>query len=212
LQPLRVWIAGYLRKLIRDDINTRKQYVEKYADDEELDIIDDLYRRLSSVKENEMNINYSYVKKSESAKVMNRVKYVTRSTYRRFNEDVKKLLHNFRNSIVWGWKRGVVDDDNEADILYCPVCEKQGIKHKLHWHRIERYTDNLYIKNESTGKENKGTLFRIRRDTGNDGNGKKSDGFTLLAGDAIKRELFSGKRWMFYKNKRFTELQPTWVG
>jgi hypothetical protein len=207
LQPLRAWVSGYLKKLVRDDIARRKYYAEVHGDFCEIEVIDELYTRLAEISQSSMNINYSFVKKTEAAKVMNRVKYVTRSTYRRYNEDVKKLLHNFRNSIVWGWKRGQVDDDNEAEKIYCPVCEKKGVKHIIHWHKIERYTDNLNIKNESTG-ETKGTLFRIRRDGGNEKNGKDGDGFTRIDGPAVKREKFGGKRWMFYKNKRFTELQP----
>jgi hypothetical protein len=109
-------------------------------------------------------INYSYT--DQESKMMNLIKYVTRATFRILDTEVKELLHNFRNIIKWGWKKGEtkVDDDHE---VFCPVCAEQKVESHIKWISIEKYKPNLIIHHDKqTG------IIRIRSGTENTGTGK----------------------------------------
>jgi hypothetical protein len=179
-EPLRRWLANYLLKLVDAEIDKYRGKV-KYWDDEiqtELDYLLDARLKISS---NSMIINYSYV--TEPAAIMNRVKYVTRSTFRRYNSDIKRQLYNFRNSIVYGWKRGEVEYIEEP--TFCPICLEKGLKHPIHWGYIKKYNINQKIKiyEKSTGNQ----LVRIS--TGNFRNNELDIGFIPIFGFRTNKKV-----------------------
>jgi hypothetical protein len=158
-EGLRKWIAQYFVKLINIQIEINKKYCHLGFDDafELLDYHLEVKRTLIPAS---IVVNYSYV--STDAMKMNRVKYITRSTFRRFAEDTKAVLYNFRNCVVWGWKKdGIQEQDDTALTVNCPVCERNGIQHKIHWHRISKFKTTNIIKHYGNEKSDR-PIIRIR--------------------------------------------------
>lgn len=169
LAPLKNWAKLYFQKLLDLEINKIYQNSE-----DESEMLTDIFLELKTeIKKTDLVFNYSYVT-SDKMKV-NRLKYVLRATFRRYNEDVKKLLYNFRNIVVWGWQKK--DIEQEEAPQYCPECEAVGIQHVIKWGILERHEKNNYIKiikneTENINQRRKQTLFRLyRRNQGGDRGG-----------------------------------------
>lgn len=167
LQPLKKWMFQYFIKLLNSQIDGLACGVKDW-DDESEGIFEHWLqvRRLLIV--DSLVVNFSYVS-SESEK-MNRVKYVTRSTFRRYSRDVRDLLFNFRNCVVWGWKKTdpICDDDAEELARYCPRCAELGLQHGLNWNKLERVQHNMYLrKYDNKNKEGtpQGALYAIRKES-----------------------------------------------
>jgi len=173
LAPLRSWMRLYYKKIIEKEINTIKvgNKVLFLTDEDEtkLNYLLEIYADLKKVN---FVINYSYV--TEEKYKMNRVKYVFRSTFRRYDKEVHFLLYNFRNSIQWGWKKSAADiDDNAPEPIYCPECEKVGVKHIIKWGGIEKHNKKNIIEiiknktdeptNENPTIKRKPTIYRMYR-------------------------------------------------
>ena len=177
-KPMRIFIAKYLRKLVEDSIQKTNAHLKQYPYDEEYcQLLDYYIMLLRRVRESEMNVNYSYVKKGEEKMMMNRVKYVTRSTFRIFDEEVKNVLHRFRNAVVWGWKKNETEEEEEEALTlqkFCPHCLEHGKKEKIHWSSIDGYKHGqfikpIYIQDGTTGKRRQSAVFTIKEPGGNDG-------------------------------------------
>ena len=65
-------------------------------------------------------INYRYYDKK--AHKINKLKYVTRSTFRIYNEEIAGLIKGYRNSVVWG--KWPVKHENPHEPATCPICKK----------------------------------------------------------------------------------------
>jgi hypothetical protein len=100
---------------------------------------------------------------------MNRVKYVTRSTFKIYNTSCRDLLYNFRNCVVWGWSKGEAANLESEDTIdkYCPICLEKGLTHQIHWSKINKYKNNLILKKyeQTTGKngERSRSYYAIQR-------------------------------------------------
>jgi hypothetical protein len=160
---LKKWICLYFRKLVDIEIERAKKYCRLNFSDA-FDLLDYWSNVKFMLIPGSIVLNYSYV--TEDKMKMNRVKYITRSTFRRRDADTKSLLYNFRNSIVYGWKKGesVIDEDQLT--MHCPICAKNDIQHIVHWHRLSKFETNQQIKNygTTTGRD----LIRIRSGTNGD--------------------------------------------
>jgi len=135
------WVKNYLIRLLRKEEEKRTLLIEKYG--KALDKLDSVYSEIEEltqiIAEQEKTkyvINFSYT--SDKKKIINRLKYVTRSTFRVFNTEVKEIIHNFRNSVRWGIK----PDKTPITPHECPEC-KEPVK----FYGLERYTPNLTYKN-----------------------------------------------------------------
>ena len=157
LQPIKAWMRLYFCRLIDRKIDRLKQLVNFWDDEIETELNFYLDQR-NQVKNLNLVLNYSYVK--DDALKMNRLKYITRSTFRRFNYDVKRLLYNLRNSVVWGWKHSQVDDEETPD-QFCPVCAEKGLKHTIKWHSLEQYEPINNLTKYENGKTGR-NIYRIR--------------------------------------------------
>ena len=170
LIPLRTWMRQYLKKLIKTEIQEiekeRKGFFLLDDDEQRLNFLLDIYIK---VKKEDLIINYSYVLTDKHK--MNRVKYVFRATFKRYQSDIKQLLYNFRNSIQWGWKKSDKDiDSNEENEAFCPECEKIGVKHLIKWGILEKIDKEniiykIKIKNDETKR--KSSLYGVYRRAGN---------------------------------------------
>lgn len=155
-KPLRIWMHRYFIRLIDQELKSVRCDV---MDDipgscDQLDFLLDIRNNTTVEK---LVINYSYA--DQDGKIMNLIKYVTRATFRILDSEVKELLHNFRNIVKWGWKKGEarIDDDHSIN---CPVCEQNQLSSIISWLKIEKYEPNLIINHDKqTG------IIRIRSGT-----------------------------------------------
>lgn len=146
--PLRSWMANYFRKVVDHHI-TKLQKNLNWWIDEDYTYYDHLLDIRNEIKSSNLVINYSFV--TEAGEKMNRIKYITRATFKRYYSEVKETLHNFRNCIVWGWKRGEIQEDDRQENL-CPVCLKEGKEHIIKWHKVEQFKNNQKLKHHDTGE------------------------------------------------------------
>tara|TARA_R110000868_G_scaffold167670_2_gene402051 strand:- start:247 stop:1359 length:1113 start_codon:yes stop_codon:yes gene_type:complete len=175
LLPLKKWISQYLKKMMMVQIDSCTRFLKYDFDGEILVQMDDLINRKNQISPESLVVDYSYV--NTDAKKMNRIKYVTRSTFRIYNVDVKKELYNFRNSVVFGWKKGEVQESFDDTSQNCPICEQNGIMHQIKWNILQKIKPNTYIKNEkSTGT---GRNY-IRIITGTDADNTNGSGYVPL--------------------------------
>jgi len=137
------WQRNYCLKVIRSEIKKKDLLIEKYGI--HLDNLDTVYTELDQLKklynqtqQQAFIIHYSYT--SNKKQIANKLKYVLRSTFRRYNYDTQKLLYNYRNSTRYGFKP--VKLSREA--LCCDLC-----KNVIKWHKLETYKNHTY---EHTGK------------------------------------------------------------
>jgi hypothetical protein len=175
-------MCGYFTKLIDSELNIIRKNRDGWTD-EDVTRMDYLLDVRNEIRSDVLVVNYSYV--SDPKRIMNKIKYVTRSTFRILQSDIKKLLHNFRNSVVWGWKRGEVEHEPVIP-PDCPVCAASGKKMSIHWHRLEPYSKNQYIKKHETTGEGT-SVYAIT--TGNSGNHPPGVGFVPINGGKIANHL-----------------------
>lgn len=72
-------------------------------------------------KEYLININYHYSKKIEDK--VHQVKYITRSTFRIYDQETDELLKNYRMTTVWGvWKKIKIEEEEALDNNCCQEC------------------------------------------------------------------------------------------
>ena len=154
---LKEWIAGYNRfvklyvlRQLANEVAKRTLLIEKYGTS--IDHLDTVYTELmeletiiQEIKKTTFVINYSYTSNKEE--IINKLKYVTRSTFRVFDKDVKDILHNFRNSVRWGFKKEV----SIKAVIICDVCKAKGIEHIVKWHKLIQYTNPLTVKHYENG-------------------------------------------------------------
>jgi len=178
LLPLRRFMSMYFRKLIDREISIYKAILKIKDSDELMILLDDLYQRRDSINAAGLVVNYSYA--TDEKQMMNRVKYVTRATFKIYDDKVKTLLYNFRNSIVWGWKKNQEINEAAEDMpVLCPECEKAGVRHVIKWGTISKFKEKDTIKKHITDGQNNqpgrgGGLYslsngNITRDGGNIG-------------------------------------------
>jgi hypothetical protein len=79
--------------------------------------------------------------------MINKLKYVTRSTFRIFNKDVKDTLHNYRNSVRWGFTKV----KSCLNAIYCDKCKEKGLEHIVYWHKLTNYINPLKLKHYENG-------------------------------------------------------------
>jgi hypothetical protein len=150
LSGYKRWVKLYINRLLDEEIKKRILLIEKYGSIvEKADIawleLDKLREIKQIFTEKDLVINYSFTK--EKGMMINKLKYVTRSTFRIYNKDVKNTLHNYRNSVRWGFTR----EKSCLTPIYCDICEKKGIKHQIHWHKLTQYTKPLILKHYENG-------------------------------------------------------------
>lgn len=162
---LRKWICQYFKKLIDIEIARAKKYCLLEYDDA-FELLDYWSNVKFMMVPGSIVVNYSYV--TDDKMKMNRVKYITRSTFRRRNEDTRQLLYNFRNCVVWGWKKGESVMNEDELVMHCPICAKNDIQHKVHWHRLSKFETNQKIKHYESGTGTGRDLLRIRSGTERD--------------------------------------------
>jgi hypothetical protein len=144
------WVKLYVTRLLDAEIKKRILLIEKYGDIvdrtdkawKELDILNTIK---SNFLEGDLVINYSY--STQKGMMINKLKYVTRSTFRIYNKDVKDSLHNYRNSVRWGFTKS----KSCLNPIYCDICEKKGIKHQVHWQKLINYTNPLKLLHYENG-------------------------------------------------------------
>jgi hypothetical protein len=182
--PLQRWVKNYITKLIRDEIEKRHLFIEKLGgmiapDDSVYNELDLLHELTSQQRKKEYVINYSYT--SDQNKIVNRLKYVTRSTFRVYNDEIKNLLFNYRNSIRWGFDS--IEKDDEP--VLCDKCLDKGIIHEVRWHKIEQFKHKLIVKQIENG------IYRIHDIDNNipipPGGGADGDSITLQYNEVRKR-------------------------
>lgn len=159
LAPLKNWAKLYFTKLLDLELSTIAQDENEDAEIYTNTLLD----RKNELKKIDLVFNYSYVK-SDKMKT-NRLKYILRATFRRYNEDVKKLLYNLRNIVVWGWKNTDIDTEVKEK-QFCPQCLEKGIKHPIKWGMIEKHEKNNYIniiKIENNETKRKSSIYGLHR-------------------------------------------------
>lgn len=144
------WVKLYVTRLLDQEIKKRVLLIEKYqAFTDKSDTAWTDLERLEQIKEKflagEIVINYSYTK--SKGMMINKLKYVTRSTFRIYNKEVKDNLHNYRNSVRWGFTKV----KSCLNPIYCDKCAEKGIKHIIHWHKLTNYTNPLKLKHYENG-------------------------------------------------------------
>jgi hypothetical protein len=162
LKPLQSWVKLYFKKLIKQDLDTKYRHLKR-GDDQVQKDIDSLLDCLNQLKSSDYSlvINYSYVK--GQAKMMNTVKYITRSTFRQYHKKTVKTLYNFRNSVKWGWKKtDQVDIEENTDL--CPICSLEGKKQQVHWHRLKKFDKNQYLTHYEGKKRTLSAISTADRD------------------------------------------------
>lgn len=165
LDSIKRWQRNYIKKAISEEIKKRTLLIEKYG--EAISNIDNVYQELAELnklydqaKNTPLVIHYSYTK--DAGSIINKIKYVTRSTHRVLNRETKEHLFNFRNSIRWGLK----PIKNNTEPIFCDVCQEAGHQHPVKWHKLEKYTLNTKYKHN----EQKPGIYRMAE--ASDGGGR----------------------------------------
>ena len=165
LTPIRAYVKKYFLKLIDQDMSIYAEIIRTVPPGiditEFLGLYDNLQERRRKIEDNKkMVVNYSYANKP--AKIMNFIKYVTRSTFRIYDSVISERLHNFRNIVVWGWKKGQ-DLEREEKIIFCPECEKDNIKNVIKWTTLQKYSKHITIKKQDydDDERRKKTIYRL---------------------------------------------------
>ena len=150
LKSYKRFTRNYIVKLLYAEVAKRTLLIEKYGSS--IDNLDTVYTELqeleviiANIKKTDLVINYSYT--TDKFEIINKLKYVTRSTFRVYNKEIKDLLHNYRNSVRWGFKKEAA----EVTPIYCDVCEAKGVKHIVKWHKLTNYTNELKLKHYENG-------------------------------------------------------------
>lgn len=144
------WVKLYVNRLLDEEIKKRILLIEKYGSltdksDQAWLELDQLREIKQIFIEKELIINYSYTK--SKGMMINKLKYVTRSTFRIYNKRVKDTLHNYRNSVRWGFKK----EKSCLNVIYCDICSKAGHEHQVHWHKMNDYNKPLILKHYENG-------------------------------------------------------------
>lgn len=144
------WVKLYITRLLDDQIKKRVLLIEKYNNlnnksDTAWNELDELTAIKAKFLASDLVINYSYT--PNKGMMINKLKYVTRSTFRRFNKDIKDTLHNYRNSVRWGFK----STKSCLSPIYCDKCAEKGIQHIVHWHKLTNYINPLKLKHYENG-------------------------------------------------------------
>lgn len=172
------WIKLYVGRLLDLEIKKRILLIEKYGSiTNKSDLAWKELDELNSIKDSFINgpvvINYSFTK--SKGMMINKLKYVTRSTFRVYNRRVKESLHNYRNSVRWGFTKS----KSCLTPIYCELCSKKGIKHQVYWHKLTNYTNPLKLKHYENG------IYRISE-------GSDEDSRSLTLTPRRIRKLFEG--------------------
>jgi hypothetical protein len=86
-------------------------------------------------KEFAININYHYSKQITDR--VHQVKYITRSTFRIYDQQTDELLKNYRLTTVWGtWKNVKIESEEALDNNCCPEC-----KTFIRWIKYDKLTN-----------------------------------------------------------------------
>lgn len=142
------WARNYVAGLLREEMIKRRAMIKKYGPIVAgMDGVFNEFELLKSAyQENKLApyvIHYSYIADCNNVnqlpKTINRVKYILRSTFRVYNKEVKQRLHNFRNSIRWGFGKTAA----ESEPVYCEVCKGKGLKHVVKWIKLKPYVNQL---------------------------------------------------------------------
>lgn len=165
LAPLKIWMAQYIQKIIRADIESHHAAIMD-GSDESMGVVDHLLDVSSTITAASLVINYSFVRDDKMK--MNRIKYVTRSTFKRFDQSCRDMLYNFRNCVVWGWsKTDAVEDDDHTDRL-CPICEAAGQYSTIHWSRLSKFNNKHTLtkikkheQNQTGNSDHRGYIYAL---------------------------------------------------
>lgn len=165
LDSYRKWAKNYILRLLNKEQEKRTLLIEKYGSS--LDQLDNVYKEMEDLtaiiekqKTTKYVIDYSYT--TDKKKIVNRLKYVTRSTFRNYNQEVKEIIKNFRNSIRWGIKpeKGLILPPH-----LCPEC-----KSPVRFYGLEKYHKHLKFKNYAETvyqlageQQNSGTYFTLKK-------------------------------------------------
>jgi hypothetical protein len=161
LASYKRWVKIYVNRLLDKEVKKRIMLIEKYGDlvtksDQAWKELDLLHSIQNKFTEGDLVINYSYTKKKSM--MINKLKYVTRSTFRIYNKDVKETLHNYRNSVRWGFTKV----KSCLNPIACDICKSKGIDNYVHWHKLNQYTNPLKVKHYENG------IYRISEGGYND--------------------------------------------
>jgi len=85
-------------------------------------------------------IHYSYCKTDEEA--VNRVKYITRSTFRIYNRATAKMLYGYNSTSSWGRWNIEINEEQALDNGCCPLCLKEKQRSAVKWFKLN--TSNNY--------------------------------------------------------------------
>jgi hypothetical protein len=144
------WVKLYVTRLLDEEIKKRNLLIEKYqVFTDKTDLawkeLDQLMDIKSNFLKGQIIINYSYTK--SKGMMINKLKYVTRSTFRIFNKDVKDTLHNYRNSVRWGFTKV----KSCLTPIFCDKCKEKGLEHIVYWHKLTNYINPLKLKHYENG-------------------------------------------------------------
>jgi len=148
LLPIQQFANTYVARLLGQELRARIRRRERYG--AEISFIDKTYDEIehlqAAIRRNKKTVyvvNYSYIVNTPEnlPKIINRLKYVLRSTFRVYDAETKDTLHNFRNSIRWGFSK--CEKAAPPEPILCKSCLKKGFKHPIKWTRLKQYQNNL---------------------------------------------------------------------
>ncbi len=158
LKPIKKIMQSFFNMILWKEVYFLRQKIRSESNpDESLSMYDLVMQKIETIKTDDLVINYSYC--SDPKNRMNKIKYVTRSTFRLWDDNIKKALNNFRNSVVWGWKKSEVQADETGHEKYCPICQQSGINKVISWTNLIRHSNNYKLSYHDITEKN-GTVRR----------------------------------------------------
>lgn len=115
--------SGYIKNLHESEmLNELKNFVQDFWKSKFKEVF-------------KININYHYSKKIEDK--IHQVKYITRSTFRIYDEEVAQDLKKYRMTTVWGtWKNLEIKKEEALDNNQCPECSAA-----IKWVKYDKLTN-----------------------------------------------------------------------
>lgn len=162
LLPIQQFANTYVSRLLGQELRARIRRRERYGAeisfiDKTHDEIENLQATIRRNRKTLYVVNYSYIVNTPAnlPKILNRLKYVLRSTFRVYDAETKDTLHNFRNSVRWGFSK--CEKPAPPEPIMCQSCLRRGVSHPIRWTRLKQYSNNI-----NTSYYGKG-IYEVRR-------------------------------------------------
>ncbi len=106
-----------------------------------------------------VNMHYSFAANENEA--VNRVKYITRSTFRIYNAATAKMLYKYNSTSCWGKWKMKISAEEALDNNCCPLCKFNEKESPVKWFKLN--TANNYTGTAVIHLKN-GNYIAIRKD------------------------------------------------